>query len=155
MQKLEQWYFYFLIKIQSKEGETLTYCRFNLLQPFGKKFIQIVLRKIEHRDILWFTIFIPMQWTECFCPPSQNVCDESPVSKIRSWGSLRADRSWGWSPLGFSSVQFSRSVMSNSLQPHELQLARPSCLSPAPGVYPNSCHRVGDAIQPSHPLSFN
>ena len=53
----------------------------------------------------------------------------------------------------FSSVQFSRSVMSNSLQPHELQLARPSCLSPAPGVYPNSCHRVGDAIQPSHPLS--
>ena len=31
--------------------------------------------------------------------------------------------------------------------------ARPPCPSPTPGVHPNSCHRVGDAIQPSHPLS--
>ena len=38
-----------------------------------------------------------------------------------------------------NSVQFSRSVMSNSLQPHELQHTRPPCPSPAPGVYPNSC----------------
>ena len=36
------------------------------------------------------------------------------------------------------SVQFSRSVMSNYLLPHEPQHARPSCPSPAPGVYPNS-----------------
>ena len=39
----------------------------------------------------------------------------------------------------FGSVQFSRSVLSNSLQPHELQHARPPCPSPTPGVYPNSC----------------
>ena len=38
-----------------------------------------------------------------------------------------------------SSVQFSRSVMSESLQPHELQHVRPSCPSPTPGVHPNSC----------------
>ena len=37
-----------------------------------------------------------------------------------------------------SSVQFS-SVMSNSLQPHESQHARPPCPSPTPRVYPNSC----------------
>ena len=37
------------------------------------------------------------------------------------------------------SVQFSHSVMSNSLQPHELQHARPPCPSPTPGVHPNSC----------------
>ena len=37
----------------------------------------------------------------------------------------------------FSSVQFSCSVMSDSLQPHGLQLARPACLSPTPGVHPN------------------
>ena len=37
------------------------------------------------------------------------------------------------------SVQFSRSVMSNSLRPHELQHARPPCPSPTPGVHPNSC----------------
>ena len=36
-------------------------------------------------------------------------------------------------------VQFTQSVMSNSLQPHELQHARPSCPSPTPGVHPNSC----------------
>ena len=38
-----------------------------------------------------------------------------------------------------SSVQFSRSVMSDSLQPHELQHARPPCPSPTPGVHSNSC----------------
>ena len=37
------------------------------------------------------------------------------------------------------SVQFSCSVMSDSLQPHEPQHARPPCPSPTPGVYPNSC----------------
>ena len=36
-------------------------------------------------------------------------------------------------------VQFSCSVMSDSLQPHGLQHARPSCPSPTPGVYSNSC----------------
>ena len=38
-----------------------------------------------------------------------------------------------------SSVQFSRSVMSNSLQPHESQHARSPCPSPTPGVHLNSC----------------
>ena len=38
----------------------------------------------------------------------------------------------------FSSVQFSCSVMSDSLRPHELQNARPPCPSPTPGVHPNS-----------------
>ena len=35
--------------------------------------------------------------------------------------------------------QFSRLVMSNSLQPHESQHSRPPCSSPTPGVHPNSC----------------
>ena len=39
-----------------------------------------------------------------------------------------------------SSVQFSSvTVMSDSLQPHELQHARPPCPSPTPGVHPDSC----------------
>ena len=41
--------------------------------------------------------------------------------------------------VGKWSVHFSHSVMSNSLQPHEPQQARPSCPSPTPGVHPNSC----------------
>ena len=39
----------------------------------------------------------------------------------------------------FSSAQFSRSVVSDSLQPHESLLARPPCPSPTPGVHSDSC----------------
>ena len=41
--------------------------------------------------------------------------------------------------LQLSSVQFSRSVVSDPLQPHELQHSRPPCPSPTPGVHSNSC----------------
>ena len=55
--------------------------------------------------------------------------------------------------LYINSVQFSRSVVSDSLRPRESQHTRPPCPSPTPGVHPPHVHRVGDAIQPSHPLS--
>ena len=38
----------------------------------------------------------------------------------------------------FSSVQFSHSVVSDSLRPHEWQHARPPCPSPTPGVHSDS-----------------
>ena len=41
--------------------------------------------------------------------------------------------------FSFSSVPFSRSVVSESLRPHELQHARPPCPSPTPGVHSDSC----------------
>ena len=41
--------------------------------------------------------------------------------------------------LTFSSVQFSRSVVSDSLRPHESQHTRPPCPSSTPGVHSNSC----------------
>ena len=47
---------------------------------------------------------------------------------------LIQDTSWC-----FSSVQFSRSVMSDSLWPHEPQHTRPPCPSPTAGVHPNPC----------------
>ena len=43
------------------------------------------------------------------------------------------------SPVRISSVQFSHSVVSDSLRPHGLQHARPPCPSPTPEVYSNSC----------------
>ena len=55
-----------------------------------------------------------------------------------------------------SSVQFSRSVMSNSLQPHESQHVRPPCPSPTPRVHSNSrpssrwCHPAISIL--CHPL---
>ena len=51
----------------------------------------------------------------------------------------------------FSSVQFSCSVVSDSLRPHESQHTRPPCPSPTPGVYSNSCpssRRCHPAISP-------
>ena len=62
-----------------------------------------------------------------------------------------------------SSVKFSRSVVSDSLRPHELQHARPPCPSPTPGVYPNPCPlsrwchpRISSSVVPfsSCPQSF-
>ena len=55
----------------------------------------------------------------------------------------------------FSSVQFSCSVMSNSLQPHRLQHTRLPCPSPTPRIYSNSCplsQWCHPTISSSHPL---
>ena len=55
----------------------------------------------------------------------------------------------------FSSVQFSRSVVSDAFRPHESQHARPPCPSPSPRVYSNSrpssrwCHpAVSSSVVP-------
>ena len=42
-------------------------------------------------------------------------------------------------PLSFTSIQFSHSVVSDCLWPHEPQCARPPCPSLTPRVYSNSC----------------
>ena len=52
-----------------------------------------------------------------------------------------------------SSVQFSRSVVSDSLRPRESQHARPPCPSQLPEFTQTHVHGVSDSIQPSHPLS--
>ena len=52
------------------------------------------------------------------------------------------------SPLEETSVQFSCSVMSNSLQPHGLQHARPPCPSPTPGA----CSKSTESVMPSNHL---
>ena len=44
-----------------------------------------------------------------------------------------------WRRDRLSSVQFSRSVMSDSLRSHGLQHTRPPCPPPSPRVYSNSC----------------
>ena len=52
------------------------------------------------------------------------------------------DWEWVWITLCIITkefVQFSHSVMSDSLQPHGLQHARPPCPSPTPGACSNSC----------------
>ena len=73
--------------------------------------------------------------------PLQYSCLENSVDK-RAWRATVhgvAKTQTQLSDNTFCSVQFSRSVVSNSLRPHELQHARPPCPSPTPRVYPNSC----------------
>ena len=56
------------------------------------------------------------------------------INKTKFW--------WGWVTTGIlitRSVQFSISVMSDSLRPHEPQPSRPPCPSPNPRVHPNPC----------------
>ena len=52
----------------------------------------------------------------------------------------------------WSSVQFSHSVVSDSLWPHESQHARLPVHHQLPEFTQTHAHRVGNAIQPSHPL---
>ena len=53
--------------------------------------------------------------------------------KRKSWKSR-----FGLNVLQFSSVQFSHSVVFDSLQPHKSEHARTPCPSPTPGVHPSS-----------------
>ena len=56
-----------------------------------------------------------------------------------------------------SSVQFSHSVVSDSLRPHELQHSRPPCPSLTPGVHPDSCplSRWCHPVIPSSVIPFS
>ena len=53
------------------------------------------------------------------------------------------------SQVPWTAPQFSRSVVSDSLRPHELQHARPTCPSTTPGVHQTHVHRVHPAISSS------
>ena len=66
-----------------------------------------------------------------------------------------------WISHQFSSVQFSRSVVSDSLRPHESQHDRPLCPSQTPGVYSDSrpssqwCHPAISSLSSPSPPATN
>ena len=80
------------------------------------------------------------------CSPPGTSALEILQARILDWVAISScresfqhrDQTLIWS-VSHSSVQFSRSVMSDSLRPHESQHTRPPCLSPSPGVHSNSC----------------
>ena len=94
----------------------------------------------------WFCL----EWTHSWCPALLGLgfrvphLDTECHEDIKWHLTVHGDFSL-WNRGGhprkprFSSVQFSRSVVSDSLQPHESQHTRPPCPSSAPGVYSNSC----------------
>ena len=67
-------------------------------------------------------------------------------------GVLTRLKSYILSPFTISSVQFSRSVVSDSLRPHESQHARTPCPSPTPGVHSDS-HPLSQWCHPA--ISFS
>ena len=96
---------------------------------------------------------VSMEWPEKplqeFCPSTatdtwmneNSKCPLVAAHSLECW-SLRVIFDWQrWRhvPNPFSSVQFSHSVVSNSLRPHGLQYTRLPCPSPTPGAYSNSC----------------
>ena len=99
---------------------------------------------------IFITLFyIPPTVEEGNGNPLQCSCMENPRDRGAWWvtvygitqnqtGLKRLSSSTSNSTRVFQSVQFSRSVVSDSLWPHESQHARPSCLSPPPGVNSNS-----------------
>ena len=80
-------------------------------------------------------------WSGLPCPPPRDLPD--PGIEL---GSLKSPALAGrlyttsvtWEAHNSTSVQFSHSVVSDSLRSHESQHARPPCLSPTPGVHPDS-----------------
>ena len=88
----------------------------------------------------------------CFFLQFPHLKDKPHVTNLEGMNLFRASSSksnliglkakgipWLIEGLSFSSVQFSRSVVSNSLRPHGLQHTWPPCPSPTPRVYSNSC----------------
>ena len=75
------------------------------------------------------------------CVPTVFICSRTlmEVWKVRKLYPTPQSPSGGYDWSRTTSVQFSRSVVSDSLRPHGLQHARPPCPSPTPRVYPNSC----------------
>ena len=63
---------------------------------------------------------------------------EADINKAHKIYHVRVDLKTSKSSI-CTQFQFSRSVVSNSLQPHESWYTRPPCPSPTPGVYTNSC----------------
>ena len=79
---------------------------------------------------LWTLLCTELCFLSALCPASKFTCWIP-----NPW----CDCIWRWGFYKVSSVQFSRSVVSDYLWPHELQHARPLCPSPTPGVYSDSC----------------
>ena len=82
-----------------------------------------------------------------------NAADKIACCRTAGQGKAKSFRQIWPYYLNISSVQFSCSVVSDSLQPHGLQHTRPPCPLQFPEFTQTHVHWVCDAIQPSHSLS--
>ena len=94
--------------------------------------LYIYIYIISSQKTKYFIFFI-LVWRTLTSFYSTLSLDDCPESLIQVQGALLETE------IIDTQSQFSCSVNSDSLRPHGLQHARPSCPSPTPGVYPNSC----------------
>ena len=73
------------------------------------------------------------EWINQFVFPEQLLC-----TVLGTFGASLKEIVMSVKLIPISSVQFSHSVVFDSLRPHESQQARPPCPSPTPGVHPDS-----------------
>ena len=110
----------------------MKYSRINKLRYYSSLHFTVEMRK----SLGWLILTCLGHWAntwQSYTNSSRAYQPRSPSSTCLCGKHLCQDHSTG------GSVQFSHSVVSDCLQPHELQHARPPCPSPTPGVYPNSC----------------
>ena len=88
------------------------------------------------KRILWIILNIRIILKSKYKESIKGIVLKNVFLCLNAWHSYlkTQEEVWCWR----LSVQFSRSVMSNSSRPHELQHARPPCPSPSPGVHSNS-----------------
>ena len=108
--------------------------QFSLLNLMIKILISsgVILTGTSRNNILpvfWISLS-PVKLTQNF---NHYISHTIPLRKIRQYFTA------GFLQVCFHSVQFSCSVVSDSLRPHGLLHARPPCPSPTPEVYSNSC----------------
>ena len=102
----------------------------------------------------WTTMCLPVYCALFHVPNRSTRAQKSVCWRILFWSVLNfSNNICSFCVLMFSSVQFSRSVVSNSSLPHESQHARPPCHHQLPDFIQSHVHRVSDAIQPAYPLS--
>ena len=158
-----------LLQHYSVKASIIWYSAFfvvQLSQPYmttGKTIALTIQTFVSRVMSLLFNIL--SKFIIAFLPRSNHLISwlQSPSTVILEYKKKKSVTSFTFSPsicheviglnaMIFSSVQFSYSVMSDSLWPHGLQHARSPCPSPTPGVYSTHVHWVIDAMQPSHPL---
>ena len=97
-----------------------------------------------------------LEWVAISCSRGSTPSGIKPMSPVLNVESLPLNHKYIFLySLYINMYQFSCSVVSNSLQPHGLQHARPPCPSPTPGVYSNSCSLSPHPIIASSVVPFS
>ena len=102
--------------------------------------IWLLLLLLSHFSHVW--LFVTPSMVAHQAPPSLGFSRQEHWSALPFPSPMHESEKWKWS----------RSVASDSLQPHGLQHARSPILHHLPKFAQTHVHWVSDAIQPSHPL---